>query len=143
MSKDLLRNIYMEIRHINDVSVNNFVSSTSGYNATGVQFGVLRNIPFEGSITMSELKDKVRCVASNMTTIIRRMEKQELVVTFKNYTDKRQTLVSLTQKGIDVINTMDIAYHGFLFDMYGVLDDKEQKILHDLLTKIEENLKEK
>ena len=52
---------------------------------------------------MSELKDKVRCVASNMTTIIRRMEKQELVVTFKNSTDKRQTLVSLTQKGIDVV----------------------------------------
>lgn len=143
MSKDLLRNIYMKIRHINDVSVNNFVSSTSGYNATGVQFGVLRNIPFEGSITMSELKDKVRCVASNMTTIIRRMEKQELVVTFKNHTDKRQTLVSLTQKGIDVVNTMDIAYHSFLFDMYGALDDKEQEILHNLLTKIEENLKEK
>lgn len=143
MSKDLLSNIYMKVRHINDVSVNNFVSSTSSYDATGVQFRVLRNIPFEGSITMSELKDKVRCVASNMTTIIRRMEKQGLVVTFKNSTDKRQTLVSLTQKGIDVIDAMDIAYHGFLFDMYGVLNDEEQEILHNLLTKIEENLKKK
>ncbi|OOM74720.1 HTH-type transcriptional regulator MhqR [Clostridium puniceum] len=143
MSNDLLRNIYMKIRHINDASVNKFVNSTSGYNATGVQFGVLKNIPLEGSITMSELKDKVRCVASNMTTIIRRMEKQELVVTFKNSADKRQTLVSITQKGIDVRNTMDIAYKSFLFGMYGVLNHEEQNILNNLLTKIEENLNEK
>ncbi|MBC2582270.1 MarR family winged helix-turn-helix transcriptional regulator [Clostridium sp. DJ247] len=143
MSKELLRNIYMKIRHINDASVNSFVNATSGYDATGVQFGVLRNIPLEGSITMSELTDKVKCVASNMTTIIRRMEKQELVVTFRNSADKRQTLVSLTQKGIDVRTTMEVAYQSFLFDMYGVLSDEEQEILYSLLAKIEENLNKK
>lgn len=143
MSRELLRNIYMKIRHINDVSVNNFINSTSGYDATGVQFGVLRNIPFEGSITMSELTGKVKCVASNMTTIIRRMEKQKLVVTFKNSADKRQTLVSLTQKGIDIRNTMEAAYQSFLFDMYGVLNDEEQEILYNLLAKIEESLNKK
>lgn len=140
MSKDLLRNIYMKIRHINDVSVNNFVDSTSGYEATGVQFGVLRNIPLEGAITMSELTDKVQCAASNMTTIIRRMEKQELVVTFKNSSDKRQTLVSITEKGIRVRSKMDIAYQKFLFDMYGILSEEEQQTLYKLLAKIEDNL---
>lgn len=143
MSKELLRDIHMKIRHINDVSVENFVDSTSGYSATGVQFGVLRNIPNDGSITMSELTDKVKCVASNMTTIIRRMEKQELVNTFKNPEDKRQTLVSLTQKGISVRKTMEVTYQKFLFDMYGVLNEEEQKMLFCLLTKIEENLNEK
>ncbi len=143
MSKELLRDIYMKIRHINDVSVENFVDSTSGYSATGVQFGVLRNIPNDGSITMSELTDKVNCVASNMTTIIRRMEKQELVSTFKNPEDKRQTLVSLTQKGISVRKTMEVTYQKFLFDMYGVLNEEEQKMLFCLLAKIEENLNEK
>lgn len=143
MSKELLRDIYMKIRHINDVSVENFVDSTSGYSATGVQFGVLRNIPNDGNITMSELTDKVKCVASNMTTIIRRMEKQELVNTFKNPEDKRQTLVSLTQKGISVRDTMEVTYQKFLFDMYGVLNEEEQKMLFSLLAKIEENLTKK
>lgn len=143
MSKELLRDIYMKIRHINDVSVENFVDSTSGYSATGVQFGVLRNIPNDGSITMSELTDKVKCVASNMTTIIRRMEKQEIVNTFKNPEDKRQTLVSLTQKGISVRDTMEVTYQKFLFDMYGVLNEEEQKMLFCLLAKIEENLTKK
>lgn len=143
MSKELLRDIYMKIRHINDVSVNNFISSTSGYDATGVQFGVMRNIPLEGSITMSELTGKVRCVASNMTTIIRRMEKQELVLTFKNAEDKRQTMVSLTRKGIEVRATMEVIYRNFLSDMYGVLNEEEQKQLNNLLEKIEENLNEK
>jgi len=143
MSKELLRNIYMKVRHINDVSVNHFVDSTSGCDATGVQFGVLRNIPPESSITMSELKDKVKCAASNMTTIIRRMEKQKLVVTFKNSTDMRQTMVSLTEKGIDVRNTMEVTYQSFLLDMYGVLSDTEQEALNSLLKKIEGNLKNK
>lgn len=141
MSKDLLRNIYMKIRHINDVSVDHFVDSTSGYSATGVQFGVLRNIPAEGSISMSELTDKVKCVASNMTTIIRRMEKQELVITFKNASDKRQTLVSLTQKGFEARETMEEVYQKFLSDMYGVLEEDEQVTLYNLLAKIAENLK--
>ena len=142
MSKELLRNIYMGIRHINDVSVNNFVSSTSGYDATGVQFGVLRNIPIEGNITMTELTARVRCVASNMTTIIRRMEKQELVITFKNSKDKRQNLVSLTEKGIKVREEMEVTYKNFLVNIYGVLNEKEQKTLYNLLTKIEDNLNE-
>lgn len=143
MSKQLLRDIYMKIRHINDVSVENFVDSTSGYSATGVQFGVLRNIPADGTITMSELTDKVKCVASNMTTIIRRMEKQELVSTFKNPEDKRQTLVSITQKGIDVRETMEVTYQKFLADMYGVLEEEEKQTLLCLLAKIEENLNKK
>lgn len=143
MSKELLRNIYMKIRHINDVSVNNFVSSTSGCDATGVQFGILRNIPIDGSITMSELKDEVKCAASNITTIIRRMEKQDLVVTYKNASDKRQTMVSITEKGIQVKNTMEVSYQKFLFDMYGALSSEEQELMNKLLTKIEENLKNK
>lgn len=140
MSKDLLRNIHMKIRHINDISINNFVKSTSGYDATGIQFGVLRNIPLEGSITMSELTNRVHCVASNMTTIIKRMQKQELVITFKNNTDKRQTMVVLTTKGIDVRVKMEVAYQNFLFNMYGTLNSKEQEALYKLLTKIEGSL---
>lgn len=143
MSKEFLRNIYLKIRHINDVSVDNYVDSTSGYSASAAQFGVLRNMPIDGSISMSELTDKVKCVASNMTTIIKRMEKQELVSTFKNSEDKRQTLVSITQKGIEIREIMEEAYQNFLFNMYGVLEEDEQETLYKLLVKIEESLKKK
>lgn len=143
MSKELLRSIYMKIRHINDDSVGRFIRSTSGYAATGVQFGVLRNIPLEGNITMSELTNEVKCVASNMTTIIRRMEKQGLVVTFKNQADKRQTMVALTEKGTKERAVMEIAYQNFLLDAYGILNDEEQELLYQLLKKIEDNLNQK
>ncbi len=143
MSENLLRDIYMKIRYIDYVSVNSFVKSTSGYEATGVQFGVLRNIPLEGTITMSELTDKVKCVASNTTTIVRRMEKQTLIVTYKNPLDKRQTMVSLTQKGLDVRNTMEDAYQNFLTETYGFLNFSQREILNDLLSKIEDNLNKK
>ena len=143
MSENLLRDIYMKIRYIDYVSINSFAKSTSGYEATGVQFGVLRNIPLEGTITMSELSDKVKCVASNTTTIVRRMEKQALIVTYKNPLDKRQTMVSLTQKGIDVRNTMEDAYQSFLSETYGFLNFSERELLNNLLNKIEDNLNKK
>lgn len=141
MSKELLHNIYIRVRHINDVPVSKFVISNEGCGATVVQFGVMRNIPSKGTITMSNLTEKVRCVASNMTTIIRRMEKQQLVVTFKNPEDKRQTLVSLTENGIKIREAMENKYERFLEDMYGVLNEEEQNTLCYLLKKIEDNFK--
>ncbi len=143
MPHEALRKIHMKIRHINDITVNHFVTSTSGFDATGVQFGVLRNIPTDGSITMSELTGRVHCVASNMTTIIQRMQKQALVTAVKSPSDKRQTLVSLTPKGIEVRIEMEQAYQKFLFDMYGVLEKDEQETLYKLLAKIEESLNDK
>ena len=140
MKQELLRDIYMKIRHINDAAIKNFITATEGYEATGVQFGVLRNIPRQGEISMSELTERVRCVASNMTTIIRRMEKQGLVVTQKNAADRRQTMVILTDKGAATRTLMEKNYQEFLTGAFGALTISEQEQLYQLLSKIEKNL---
>ncbi len=139
MENELLRSIYFKIKNISDISSKDFARTLSGCTATGVQFGVLRNIPEDGA-TMSELVQKVKCAASNMTSIIKRMERDELVTTSKNANDMRETFVYLTGKGKTTLNEMEVLYQGFLIDSYGSLSSEEQHILNLVLTKLEENL---
>lgn len=140
MNQDLLRSIYHKIRHINDVSLKNYDDLLTECSATGVQFGVLRNIPFEGTTTMSELVQKVKCAASNMTALIQRMERDGLVKTAKNPEDKRETLVLLTEKGKIARIEIEPRYHQFLEQSFGRLTPEEQLILNTLLAKLEETM---
>ncbi|WP_010248886.1 MarR family winged helix-turn-helix transcriptional regulator [Acetivibrio cellulolyticus] len=139
MDNELLRSIYLKIKNISDISSKDFTNTLSGFTVTGVQFGVLRNISESGA-RMSELVQKVKCAASNMTSIIKRMERDKLVITSKNSNDMRETLVYLTQKGRDTLNEMEDLYKDFLMRSYGSLSLEEQHILNLLLIKLEENL---
>lgn len=139
MDNELLRSIYLKINHISDISSKDFTNTLSGCTATGVQFGVLRNIPEDGA-KMSELVQKVKCAASNMTSIIKRMERDQLVTTLKNSNDMRETFVYLTEKGKNTVTEMEVLYQNFLMQSYGSLSLEEQHILNLLLMKLEENL---
>lgn len=143
MDQDLLRSIYLKIRHVNDVSIKNYEELVTECSATGVQFGVLRNISVEKTTTMSDLVQKVKCAASNMTALIQRMERDGLVKTIKNPEDKRETLVVLTEKGQTARNEMEPRYHQFLEQSFGRLTPEEQLILNTLLAKLEENMTSK
>ncbi len=50
---------------------------------------------------MSDLKQKIGCAPSNVTTMIQRMKRDGFVATTKNPSDQRETLVYLTEKGKD------------------------------------------
>lgn len=136
MDRDRLRQIFLKIRRINDLSVKEFDSSLDGCSATGTQFGVLRNIPPDGA-TMSALVQKVSCVASNMTTLIQRMERNNLVVTDKNPDDMRETFVRITEKGKSTRDEMEECYQRFLKKCYGGLSEKESGLLLKLLIRLE------
>jgi len=139
MDNELLRSIYLKIENISDISSKDFTKTLSGCTATGVQFGVLRNIPENGA-RMSELVQKVKCAASNITSIIKRMERDKFVTTLKNSNDMRQTFVYLTDKGKYTLKEMEVLYQDFLIRSYGSLSLAEQHILNLLLIKLEDNL---
>lgn len=139
MDNELLRSIYLKIKNISDISSKDFTHTLSGCSATGAQFGVLKNITENGA-KMSELVQKVKCAASNMTSIIKRMERDKLVTTVKNSKDMRETYVYLTEKGKNTLKEMDVLYQEFLIRSYGSLSIEEQHILNLLLMKLEDNL---
>ncbi|AGK96478.1 MarR family winged helix-turn-helix transcriptional regulator [Clostridium pasteurianum] len=134
MDKELERQIFEKIKYLNNLAVDKFSCIFNEFSATGIQFCVLRNIT-EG-ITMTELRKSVDCVASNMTTLIKRMERDNLVYTEKNPDDRRETKVYLTDHGKKTLNLMEPEYKSFLSELYSKLTHEEKNTLNELLTKL-------
>jgi len=140
MRTETLRQLYLKIRDVNNLSQKHFSQILEDKGITPVQFGVLVTLTDQEAMTMTKLYKLVGCVPSNMTTLINRMVREQIVKTTKNPDDQRQTLVFLTQKGIELRNSLTSLYESFLESNFKSLNDKEQEILLELLLKIEKDL---
>lgn len=140
MHTEKLRQLYLKIRDVNNLSQKHFSQILEDKGITPVQFGVLVTLTDHEAMTMTKLYKLVGCVPSNMTTLINRMVREQLVKTTKNPEDQRQTLVFLTQKGMELRNSLTSLYHSFLESNFKSLNDKEQEILLELLLKLEKDL---
>lgn len=146
---DLLRSIYVGIHDVFDASIKGMSQALKEFGITPAQLGVLVNIPEQGAtmpelipkqgVTMSELIQRVGCAPSNMTSIIRRMERDGFVYTGRNPDDQREALVYLTPVGKDLLHKIRPAYNEFLERSYGHLSTAEQMMLSELLGKVRSN----
>lgn len=140
MEFELLRSIYNTLRNVHDLSLKNFSKKTAEHGVTPTQFGMLRWIPVQGVTTMSDLIRKVGCAPSNMTTMIQRLERDEMVKTMKNPEDHRETLVSLTDLGREKREHLEPMYASYLAECFGTLEREEQESLRVILEKLEKQL---
>lgn len=140
MNKELRREIFAKLRNMYHLSQKNLGNSMSSLDLSPVQFGIVQSLPVDKSISMSALIARVGCVPSNMTTMIQRMKRDGLVETRKNLEDQRETLVSLTEKGIKIKKDIIPLYEQFLEEYYGSLSLEELIQLNDLLSKLEKGM---
>lgn len=138
-----LRSLYLGIRNVHDLSMRRFNKKTADVGVTSTQFGILRTMPLDGKLTMTELIRRVGCAPSNMTSIIQRMVRDDLVRTTKNPTDQRETWVFLTPKGIEYRDSLEPMYYSFLQECFGSLSEEEQQSLNRLLNQLEKCLTDK
>jgi DNA-binding MarR family transcriptional regulator len=140
MNFETERQLYLKIRDVNNLSQKHFSQRLEDKGITPVQFGVLMTLQNEEAMTMSKLNKLVGCVPSNMTTLINRMVREDLVRTSKNPDDQRQTFVFLTKKGIQLRDTLTSLYQSFLTNNFSVLSEGEKEQLLNLLIKLEGSL---
>jgi len=69
------------------------------YGLTGSQLLVLKMLEPKGSISLSELSERIRAKNSTVTGIIDRMERDGLVVRRRSEEDRRVVYLELTPKG--------------------------------------------
>ncbi len=69
------------------------------YGLTGPQSGVLRNLTNEGRMSSAALSRMMYVTPSNITGIIDRLEKKDLVKRVKKEGDRRVALIALTEAG--------------------------------------------
>ena len=112
------------------------------YDLTLEQFHLLKNMPEDAGLSQRELGEVANKKPANMTRILDRLENKGLMVRRDNPEDRRAALVSLTEKGRDLIAKV----HGGFEDVSNRLvlgtSEKEQETTRHVLQKISQNLLE-
>jgi len=76
------------------------------FGLTGSQSGVLRNLVAHGPLSSAELSRKLYVTPSNITGVIDRLEKKELVERIRKEGDRRVALITLTEKGNELSKSL-------------------------------------
>lgn len=117
----------------------------SRFDLTNVQFNVLmllrhQNDP-HGGLSQARLSEMMLVNGANMTTLIDRMEKAQLVARTANPADRRHNIIMLTEKGKSVLDKVEPVYRHEIQRRLGVLTEEQQKNLIDLLDRIREGIR--
>jgi len=100
------------------------------------QFGVLEVLYHKGSLCQRDIGEKILKTSGNMTMVIDNLEKRELVVREKDLADRRRMVVKLTEKGLNMIQTLFPKHAAVAAETFSVLESNELATLGKLLKKI-------
>lgn len=112
----------------------------SGYKLTKPQFDVLLIMHFtdQESVTTTQLADELMVSKANITGIVTRLEKSELITKVTDENDTRSKKITLTQKGLSLINQVMPRYFGMGEELYSNFTTEEREKLLAQLVFIEE-----
>ena len=149
---DLLENGFMQIKELSymhkalinlcltsdivNIKANQFLKK---YDLSIPQKNVLEALYYsKHPITQVHLSNFIFTSKSNLSTLLNRMEKKELIKRYENPDNKREKLVKITKSGINKLN--EIFYSSlFVEKSFEVLTEKEAKQLNILLFKLKKN----
>jgi MarR family transcriptional regulator, 2-MHQ and catechol-resistance regulon repressor len=122
----LIRDVYHQLQY-------NLENELKQFNISTVQFGVIQVLSDTEKASMSDLKQKIGCAPSNVTTMIQRMKRDGFVTTTKNPADQRETLVYLTKKGKETKEKVNLQYKAFLNENFSYFDEENFVTLSEIL----------
>jgi MarR family 2-MHQ and catechol resistance regulon transcriptional repressor len=100
------------------------------------QFGVLEALYHLGPLCQKDIGGKILKTSGNMTLVIDNLEKNDLVSRQKDPEDRRRTIVTITDKGNDLIQTIFPHHEQTAKAVFSVLNSDEQRTLGALLKKL-------
>lgn len=103
---------------------------------TPSQFGVLEVLYHKGDLRISEIIEKMLSTGGNMTVIIDNLEKDGLIIRYQAIDDRRSTIVSLTNKGKELIDSLFPKHLENINHIFNVLEEDEKKTLINLMKKL-------
>ncbi len=112
------------------------------YAITPAKFDVLQRLYFGGPQTMSTLSQSLGIAKSTTTGLIKRLEKEGFVEREVNNDDKRVVFVRITQKGVNVINSVIRRRIEFVSEVMKVFSFEENSKFEELLVKFDEKVLE-
>ncbi|MGG7177893.1 MarR family winged helix-turn-helix transcriptional regulator [Clostridium paraputrificum] len=105
---------------------------------TTAQFGVLEALYNKGDLRICELIEKILTTSGNITVVIKNLEKDGFVKKYSDPQDKRATIISLTDKGKNIIEDILPDHIRNISKIFEILTDEEKSILKDILKKFKD-----
>jgi DNA-binding MarR family transcriptional regulator len=116
----------------------------AGYGITSVQFNLmellLRQADEDEGLTQAELSQMMLVNRANITSLIDRMEKADLVVRTPVPGDRRYNAIKLTEHGRKVLLEVEERYLAAVAMVMSPLSKEEQDQLMSMLERLRENL---
>lgn len=133
---------YVAIRRAHD-SLNRIVSKKLNKQEMSVpKYGVIRNLYDYESLPLSELSNLIFRGNSNVTGLIKRMERDGMVERVDYEKDSRVKRVRLTEKGRQLAPQIISEHRAFLHQMMtNCLGPDDQRMLIDVLNRLRKSLK--
>jgi DNA-binding MarR family transcriptional regulator len=111
-----------------------------GFGLTDVQFNVMMLLQYqsgsEGGLSQAELSDMMLVNRANVTSLIDRMEKAQLVVRTASPGDRRYNIVKMTSRGRRLFGKVEPLYAKQVQQIMAVFKEGEQKRLIAMLGRI-------
>jgi DNA-binding MarR family transcriptional regulator len=100
------------------------------------QFAVLEILYHKGNLRVCEIINKILATGGNMTVVIDNLAKDELVKRCIDPSDRRVNLISITEKGRELINNIFPNHLENINEIFSVLTIEEKENLIGILKKL-------
>ena len=112
------------------------INYLSKHNLTFNQFKVLEVLYHLGDLNIGSITKLTMSTPGNITVVVKNLKRDEWITSIKDPNDSRASILSITQKGKDVIEEVFPNHAKNLTHMLEVLSDEELNTLYDLLNKV-------
>ncbi|WP_303852454.1 MarR family winged helix-turn-helix transcriptional regulator [Seleniivibrio woodruffii] len=106
------------------------------FGLTVSQFGVLEALYTKGAMCQKDIAEIIRKTTGNMTTVIDNLEKGGLAERRKDQNDRRFFTVSITEKGMDLLNMVYDRYKNNVERVMSRLGSEDRQSLVLILDKL-------
>lgn len=107
------------------------------HNLTFNQFKVLEVLYHRGDLSIGSITKITMSTPGNTTVVVRNLKRDGWITTILDEKDKRISILTLTQKGRDVIENIFPTHAKNLTEQMGVLSEDELETLYTLLNKLQ------
>ncbi|MEL6150232.1 MAG: MarR family transcriptional regulator [Chloroflexota bacterium] len=129
-------NTYIKLQRASESVIQRTTDHLSDYNLTLSQFSALEALYHLGTLSQVDVARKLLKSTGNITTVLKNLEKRDLITRERNSADNRYMDVAITQQGRDLIEGMLTKHIAGIVDEMAILSAEEQEELARLCKKL-------
>ncbi len=115
---------------------NKLVDYLDGFDLTFNQFKVLEVLYHRGDLNIGSITKLTASTPGNITVVVRNLKRDEWITTIADPEDRRASILTITGKGIKVIERLFPDHAKNVHKSLEVLSDEELDTLYALLNKV-------